>query len=103
MRLRQILADLALSQVANKKIENLNRSELQRLAIAKQLVKNPAILLLDEPTQNLDPLNAYLLISILSNCSKKNGCGIILSLEKPRSDVFPFLDRLVLFTIPDLL
>lgn len=51
------------------------------------------MLLLDEPTQGLDPLSAYLLISILSNSAKKTGCGILLSLEKPRSDVFPFLDR----------
>lgn len=51
------------------------------------------MLLLDEPTHNLDPLSAYLLISILSNSAKKTGCGILLSLEKPRSDVFPFLDR----------
>jgi len=51
------------------------------------------MLLLDEPTHGLDPLSAYLLISILSNTAKKTGCGILLSLEKPRSDVFPFLDR----------
>lgn len=51
------------------------------------------MILLDEPTQYLNPLNAYLLISILSNISKKCGCGIVLSLEKPRSDVFPFLDK----------
>lgn len=51
------------------------------------------MLLLDEPTLGLDPLSAYLLISILSNSAKKTGCGILLSLEKPRSDVFPFLDR----------
>lgn len=89
------MADLALSQISNKKVDYLNKSELKRLAIGKQLLMDPAVLLLDEPTQDLDPLNAYLLISILANCSKKLGCCIILSLEKPRSDVFPFLDRYV--------
>lgn len=92
-KVRQVLADLALSQVANKKVENLNVSERRRLAIGVQLVRDPVMLLLDEPTQNLDPLASYLLISILSNSAKKTGCGILLSMEKPRSDVFPFLDR----------
>lgn len=92
-KVRQVLADLALSQVANKRVEYLNISEKRRLAIGVQLVRDPVMLLLDEPTQALDPLSAYLLISILSNTAKKSGCGILLSLEKPRSDVFPFLDR----------
>ena len=92
-KIRQVLADMALSQVANKKVENLNISEQRRLSIAVQLVRDPVMLLLDEPTQGLNPLAAYLLISILSNTAKKTGCGILLSMEKPRSDVFPFLDR----------
>lgn len=43
------------------------------------------ILLLDEPTWDLDPLNTYLVISILSNAAKKYGTTIILTMEKPRS------------------
>lgn len=92
-KVRQILADLALSQVANKRVEYLNISERRRLAIGTQLVRESVMVLLDEPTLGLDPLDAYLLVSILSNYSKKTGCGILLSMEKPRSDVFPFLDR----------
>lgn len=57
--------------------------------------KTLVILLLDEPTWDLDPLNTYLVVSILSNAAKKYGSAVILTMEKPRSDVFPFLDRVL--------
>lgn len=60
------------------------------------------ILLLDEPTWDLDPLNTYLVISILSNAAKKYGLAIILTMEKPRSDVFPFLDRVLYLCLGDV-
>lgn len=60
------------------------------------------ILLLDEPTWDLDPLNTYLVISILSNASKKYGVAVILTMEKPRSDVFPFLDRVLYLCLGDV-
>lgn len=39
--MRQVLADLALSQVAHKRVEYLNISEARRLAIGIQLVRDP--------------------------------------------------------------
>lgn len=62
----------------------------------------PVVLLLDEPTWDLDPLNTYLVISILSNASKKYGTAIILTMEKPRSDVFPFLERVLYLCLGDV-
>jgi len=61
------------------------------------------ILLLDEPTWDLDPLNTYLVVSILSNAAKKYGATVILTMEKPRSDVFPFLDRVLYLCLGKLL
>lgn len=60
------------------------------------------ILLLDEPTWDLDPLNTYLVISILSNAAKKYGTAVILTMEKPRSDVFPFLERVLYLCLGDV-
>lgn len=92
-RVRQVVADLALTQVANRQVHQLSESEYRRLAIGVQLVRDPVLLLLDEPTWDLDPLNTYLVVSILSNHAKKYNRAVILTMEKPRSDVFPFLDR----------
>lgn len=101
-KVKQVMADLALSQVANKCVTNLSKSEYRRLVIGVQLIRDPIILLLDEPTWDLDPLNTYLVISILSNAAKKYGTAIILTMEKPRSDVFPFLDRVLYLCLGDV-
>lgn len=101
-KVKQVMADLALSQVAHKCVTNLTKSEYRRLVIGVQLIRDPIILLLDEPTWDLDPLNTYLVISILSNAAKKYGTAIILTMEKPRSDVFPFLDRVVYLCLGDV-
>nr|CAD7203307.1 unnamed protein product [Timema douglasi] len=60
------------------------------------------VLLLDEPTWDLDPLNTYLVISILSNHARKYGRAVVLTMEKPRSDVFPFLDRVTYLCLGDV-
>lgn len=101
-KVKQVMADLALSQVANRCTENLTKSEYRRLIIGAQLIKDPVVLLLDEPTWDLDPLNTYLVISILSNAAKKYGTAIILTMEKPRSDVFPFLERVLYLCLGDV-
>ncbi|XP_017786631.1 PREDICTED: ATP-binding cassette sub-family G member 5 [Nicrophorus vespilloides] len=101
-KVKQVMADLALSQVANRCTENLTKSEYRRLMIGVQLIKDPVILLLDEPTWDLDPLNTYLVISILSNAAKKYGTAIVLTMEKPRSDVFPFLERVLYLCLGDV-
>ncbi|XP_067124496.1 ATP-binding cassette sub-family G member 5 [Centruroides vittatus] len=92
-RVKQAMADLALNQVGNREVSTLSPSEYKRLAIAIEVVRDPVLLLLDEPTHELDPLNTYFIISILSNHAKKYNRIILISMEKPRSDIFPFLDR----------
>lgn len=42
-KVRQVMADLALSQVANRCTENLTKSEYRRLIIGVQLIKDPGL------------------------------------------------------------
>ena len=64
------------------KIDNfpneLSGGEKQRLAIARALVNHPDVIIADEPTGNLDPYNAYEVISLLQKI-KKAGKTIILA------------------------
>lgn len=101
-RIKQVLADLALGGVANRKVNTLNVSESKRLAIALQTIRDPLLLVLDDPAADLDPLNTYFVISILSNHAKKYGRIVMLTMDKPRSDIFPFLDRVTYLCLGDV-
>jgi len=101
-RVKQVLADLALGQIANHSVESLTKAEYRRLMIGVQLVRDPVVLLLDEPTWDLDPLNTYFIISILANHAKKYNRIVMITMEKPRSDIFPFLDRVTYLCLGDV-
>lgn len=65
-------------------------------------LRDPVVILLDEPTGDLDPLHTYMVVSILSNHAKKYNRIVVLSTEKPRSDIFPFLDRVTYLCLGDV-
>lgn len=65
-----------------KKVKSLSGGERQRIAIALALVKKPGILLLDEPTANLDEENTKQVITILHEL-KEDGMIIIVSTHQP--------------------
>lgn len=98
-RVRQTLADLALSQVANRPVSDLTRPEYRRLMLGVQLAKDPTILLLDEPTWDTDPLNTYLIVSMLWSYVTRRGSIVVLTMETPRSDVLPFVSRVALLCL----
>merc|ERR1711892_661206 len=91
-----------LMYAANISVETLTKAEYRRLVIGVQLVRDPVVLLLDEPTWDLDPLNTYFIISILSNHAKKYNRIVMITMEKPRSDIFPFLDRVTFLCLGDV-
>lgn len=98
-RVRQTLADLALSQVANRAVGDLTRPEYRRLMLGVQLAKDPGLLLLDEPTWDTDPLNTYLIVSMLWSYATRRGSIVVLTMETPRSDVLPFVSRVALLCL----
>jgi len=104
---RQLLSELELDHAAQRACYKFSRGMKQRLALAVALMNDPQVLLLDEPSNGLDPIGIVKLRSFLSQL-RESGKTILVSshrlgeLERLTSDfvflyrgrVMPFGDRL---------
>jgi tungstate transport system ATP-binding protein len=75
---KKILRDLDLDHCAHESAMSLSGGEMQRVALARALVLNPDILLLDEPTANLDPRNVALLEGMIEKIRETRKTTIVL-------------------------
>ena len=96
-KVNDILEKVNLSEKAKIMPLNLSGGERQRVAIARALVKNPVLILADEPTGNLDPVVADEVLDLLEMASSM-GTSILMSthnfpLIKPRKKRFIELNR----------
>ena len=78
-RINTLCNDLNLKEFLNKKTGELSSGQKNRVSLAKSLINNPEILLLDEPTASLDPDTGDYVRSYIENYAKKNNTTILLA------------------------
>ena len=77
-KVNDILARVGLGTLAKSAAHKLSGGEMQRVALARALVIDPAVLLLDEPTANLDPYNIGLIEDIVRQHNRDYGTTVVL-------------------------
>jgi len=93
-RTMEILNEVGLSGKENSLPSKLSGGEQQRVAIARALIKNPSIVLADEPTANLDSENGKSILDLMDKMNNKHNTTFIFSTHDPM--VMDFAKRLVL-------
>lgn len=71
-RVNDALESVGLDKYAKRYPDTLSGGQMQRVAIARAIVKNPDIILADEPTGNLDETNTVLVMDILREIARKH-------------------------------
>ena len=78
-RIEQLVEELNLAPILNKKTGELSSGQRNRVSLAKSIINNPEILLLDEPTASLDPDTGDFIRTFLENYKKKNSMATLLA------------------------
>ncbi|GAB4560867.1 MAG: ATP-binding cassette domain-containing protein [Anaerolineae bacterium] len=73
-----LLHRLGLADLATSPAHTLSGGEMQRVALARALAIRPRVLLLDEPTTNLDPYNAALIEQVIREANSAEGTTVVL-------------------------
>jgi ABC-2 type transport system ATP-binding protein len=78
-RIERVLDDVGLLDEADRKVGTFSRGMRQRLGVADALVKQPSILILDEPTVNIDPEGVRELLLLVERLRSDQGVTVLLS------------------------
>lgn len=94
-RIDEIVKLVDMSQVLDKKVKNYSLGMRQRLGIAQALLHNPSILILDEPSNGLDPAGIRELRDYLRRLAKEENISILVS-SHMLSEIELMCDRVVI-------
>lgn len=96
-RVDRIVSALGMSSFSNTRISFLSGGERKKVALAVQLLNDPAILFCDEITTGLDSYSAAHIVNTLKSVAR-NGKIVICTIHQPASGVFGNFDEVILLS-----
>lgn len=91
--INKILNELKIFDIKDKKIKDISGGQKKRVAIAIELLKEPSILFLDEPTSPLDPASIRELMLCLKEIQQKRELTLLMVTHKP--DDIEYADKII--------
>lgn len=85
--MQELLTEFQLAGMENEMPSTLSGGEQRRVAIARALIHKPKLIIADEPTSNLDSLNAELILKYLRKATK-NGTTVLISTHDKDTSCF---------------
>lgn len=83
-----------ISELYRRSVTELSGGQKQLLALASAMTVRPSLLILDEPSAQLDPIAAHEFFAAVARVNRELGITVIVS-EHRTEDVFPYADRLI--------
>ena len=97
-RIRELFAQLELDEVARRRFGEMSTGNKQRLAVARALLLQPPVLLLDEPTRSLDPLAAARMRELISGLARQDPPVTILLTSHNLAEVETLCERVAIIS-----
>ena len=93
-RIMEVVSALSFNDYRKSFIPELSGGQKQKVAMASVLAMHPGVLLLDEPTSQLDPIAAEDILTMIRRLNEENGITVIIS-EQKLERCFHFADRII--------
>ena len=74
----EMIRRVGLEELQLRSLDELSGGELQKVMLARALVQQPKVLLLDEPTSNLDPRNQYDMMALVQEIAREQGITVLI-------------------------
>jgi putative ABC transport system ATP-binding protein len=83
-RVQKLFAEIGLAGLENRRPGELSGGQQQRVAVARAIVTEPALILADEPTANLDSVTATALLEVMEQLNRVHGTTFVYATHDPQ-------------------